>query len=399
MCVWISACGDDNFNIKLVCESGAKMKQFSPDTNCKRMCFSYFLTLLCVSVATSAVISAEKIFEEDFDDQPDWTSTMHSLSGSQEVTEGDILPDNWDKIYQSTKWSPETGYPENRASLEILSSNSDKARGGVGKSAVFWRESYNAGWNNWASDAQFIKVLDDYHDEIYIEFWIRFSPNWWQRDVENYGNWTSKIFRVGSYSGEGSIFNGAGGQIGPRFFWNYQKNQYGTRNIIRYFEGPHGSGGSTETGNDGNKNFLRNTRGMGVGGSDPKIPDLVNGGYLLDSSGPIEHEQVYGTTEVWTKMAFYLKLNSAPGIDDGVFKQWINDEQFYFDDSITWIPESAEEEQMLGWNYLAIGGNDYFQPVDNEERFEDWYAIDDLRVYSGIPNTPMPPSGFLMESD
>lgn len=348
--------------------------------------------LLFPCIALSGTVVAQTVFEESFDDQPDWTSTMHSTENSQVAGNGELLPKNWDKIYQGTEWSPETGYPNNHASLEILSSNSDKARGGTGKSAVFWRESLSRGWNNWASDAQFIKVLDDYHDEIYFEFWVRFSPNWWHRDVNNTGSWESKVFRAGSYSGEGSIYNGAGGEVGPRFFWNYKRDKYGVRNSLGLFEGPHGGSGGTPTGISGSRNYTSHTKGMGVDGIDPQVPDLVNGGFLADFGGPTTHEQVFGTTEVWTKMSFFLKLNSAPGASDGVLRQWINDEKFHNDESITWIPESATEEQMMGWNYFAIGGNDFFQPFPNEYRFEDWFAIDDIQVFSGMPGITSAPS-------
>lgn len=354
---------------------------------------AFVLLVPCMTI--SATVVAQTLFEEDFDTQPDWTSTMHSLRNAQEANNGDVIPKYWDKIYQRTEWSPEKGFADNHSTLEILSSNSEKARDGMGKSAVFWRESFSLGWKNWASDAQFIKILDDYYDEIYIEFWIRFSPNWWQRDSNNYGNWISKIFRVGSYSGDGIIFNGAGGEVGPRFIWSYKKDKFGVRNVLTLLKGPHGSGGDTPTGLGGSKNFKSSTKGMGVDGSDPKIPDLVNGGYLLDASGSIDHEQVYGSSEIWTKMGFYLKLNSAPGVADGVLKQWINDERFNSDESITWIPEGATEEQMLGWNYFAIGGNDYFQPFPNDQRFEDWYSIDDVKVLTvapemnAVPNAPI----------
>jgi hypothetical protein len=40
---------------------------------------------------------------------------------------------------------------------------------------------------------------------------------------------------------------------------------------------------------------------------------------------------------------------------------------------------------MVGWNFFAIGGNDYFQPYPNADRHEDWYAIDDIVVRDSLP--------------
>ena len=134
-------------------------------------------------------------------------------------------------------------------------------------------------------------------------------------------------------------------------------------------------------------------------GTDPLIPDLVNDGYLIDSTSPISHEQIYGNTDRWTKLSFYVKMNSAPGVNDGVLKQWINDVQFHTDDTIAWVTDDEElnpNQILVGWNYIAIGGNDYFQAIDNDQRFEDWYAIDNFKVFNGIPNAPAAPSDVIM---
>lgn len=354
--------------------------------------------LLGLSSAKALAEEPFLVFSETFDPLEDWTSTLHSTNGGQTVWLGDVLPGSWSAIYQGTSWSPEKGHNDRHASLEILATNAAKARGESGKSAVFWRESMSLGWNNWASDAQFLKVLEEEYDELYIEYWIRFSPDWWHRN--NHGNWSSKMFRVGSYRGTGSIFNGAGGNVGPRLIWNYKLDAYGARNSITLLEGPHGATGNTATGVKGSRNFTSHTRGMGENGQDPKVPDLVNGGYLVDFSGSTTHDQVYGPTDRWTKLGFYVRINSAPGVADGVLRQWINDVQFHNDEEVTWItdnPSVNPEGKMVGWNYFGIGGNDYFQPIPNEQRFEDWYAIDDVRVYSRMPtasNPPSPPMNF-----
>lgn len=322
----------------------------------------------------------QHLFTERFDDQPDWTSTMHTNDNSQEARQGDVLPEEWSMIYQGTTWSPETGYPNNHASLEILERNTNKALGGYGKSAVFWRESHSLGWNNWASDAQFLKVLDDNYDSLYVEFWIRFSPNWWQRD--NYGNWTSKVFRAGAWSRSGSIYNGREGAVGPRLYYNYKRDSYGARNVLSLLPGPPGQPGPIESGIGGSRNYRGHTDGMGINGTNPEVPNQVGEGSLREAPIAVTHEQAFGKTDHWTRMSFYLKLNSAPGVADGIFRQWLNGVQFHNDEAVTWIASGAIPEDIIGWNYFGIGGNDYFQAVPNEQRFEDWYAIDDLVVYT-----------------
>jgi len=134
----------------------------------------------------------------------------------------------------------------------------------------------------------------------------------------------------------------------------------------------------------GSLNLTTHTVGQALGGTNPQVPDLVNGGFLVDFEGSTTHDQVYGPTEVWTKMAFYVKMNSAPGVSDGIFRQWINDQRIYNEEDIPWVKETVENN-MVGWNYFCIGGNDHFQPFPNEDRFEDWWALDDLVVRDSIP--------------
>ncbi|WP_417515018.1 hypothetical protein [Marinobacter sp.] len=311
---------------------------------------------------------------------------MHTVSKSQKISEGDVLPKNWDAIYQGTTWSPETGFPNNHASLEILDSNSEKSLSGSGKSAVFWRESLNLGWRNWASDAQLVKLLDQGYDQLYVEFWIRFSDDWYGRNEGEFGNWVSKFFRIGSWDEVGDIYNGALGSVGPVFIWDWKRDLYGVRNQFTYRGGPHGENYdmSNKYPQGESLNFTTNSIGMGINGTDPLILDRVYGGWLKDFGGRADHNQVFGVGGNWTKMAFYVQMNSAPGVHDGVIRQWINGVQSHNREDVPWIGFNTGNK-MAKWNYVAIGGNDYFQHYPNEDRYQDWYSIDNLVVRSDIP--------------
>jgi hypothetical protein len=343
------------------------------------------LSTIILTFFLSSIAYAEVIFLENFDEQPDWTSTMFSTGKMQKRSAGAVLPDGWDLIYQDTTWSPETGYNDSHASLEILKKNRDKARGGEGKAAVMWRESYSMGWKNWASDSQLWKYLEGGHKELYVEFYIRFSSNWWQRELNNTGNWTSKLFRVGSWDGVGDEVNGAAGALGPIALWDYKQDNYGARNVVAFRGGPWGENYkfNGEYRGGGSLNYTTDTIGQEEGGLNPAHTNILTGALL--AKGPTAwHEDVFGPTEHWTKMAFYVKMNSAPGITDGVYRQWIGGERIVNLENIPWVMENSENK-MVKWNYFAIGGNDYFQPYPNEQQFEDWYAIDDLVVRSSMP--------------
>jgi hypothetical protein len=84
--------------------------------------------------------------------------------------------------------------------------------------------------------------------------------------------------------------------------------------------------------------------------------------------------------------------------------QWVNDQRIKVENTVPWIGVNAENK-MVGWNYVAIGGNDFFRPYPNEDRFEDWYAIDDVTVLTSMPENllsekssiPNPPSEFTVQ--
>ncbi|AKO52757.1 hypothetical protein ABA45_10360 [Marinobacter psychrophilus] len=361
--------------------------------------------LICLGIASKS--TGEILFEETFDSQPDFTSTMHTTSQPQFANLGAVIPDGWYGLYQSTWWSPEKGLPFKHASMEILASNIEKTRNGTGKAMVNWRESYvTGGGYAFNSDSQLIKYLGQEYDELYVEFWIAFSPNWWQRTVGNEANWQSKIFRVGSWSQSGDIESGINGDIGPLYLWDYKKDAYGVRNFFSVRGGPWGANYAFPSGSytsEQSLNYTSSTKGMAVGGGDPQVLDQVSGGFLANFGGATSHDQVFGAAGHWTKMGFHVKKNSAIGAADGTLSVFINDERIVHRTNIPWVEDNGTGVHP-GWNYFAIGGNDYFAPFPNKDQFEDWYSIDDIVVRSDLPTDlstgvklgyePMPPGNL-----
>src|SRR5690554_3364340 len=201
----------------------------------------------------------------------------------------------------------------------------------------------------------------------------------------------SKLFRIGSWSGSGDFFNGAPagkGDLGPTVIWDYKRDSYGVRNILSYRGGPHGENyrSGFDFKEDESRDFSVQTLGHEVGGADPLLPDQVNGGYLKDIPRYtfVDHDQVFGKGGHWTKMAFYVKMNSAVGAKDGQFSQYVNGHRILHYNNIPWISANSENK-MVGWNYIAIGGNDYFQEYPNDQRREEWYSIDDIVVRDNLP--------------
>jgi hypothetical protein len=311
------------------------------------------------------------IFSDNFDDQPDWTATMHSSARVQRSSEGDTLPAGWESTYQQSNYLP---------SVEILSSNADKAKGGVGKSAVHWRQSIVGSPSQWRGDSQVFKSFPP-TPSLYIEFYIAFDDNWYSR--ANVANWSSKVFRCGSWDGVSSEFSGFQGGLGPLMLWDYKKDLYGVRNVVSFRGGPWGE---NYVKNDNSFNYTLSTVGQAPGGTTPELLDKVNGGFISDDiNQTASHDQVFGPDKShWTKVAFYMEMNSAPGVADGVFKQWLDGERILNRDNRVWVGNNTENK-MVGWNFVSMGGNHHFYPYPDSDEYRDWYALDDLLIMDRFP--------------
>jgi hypothetical protein len=114
---------------------------------------------LVIMLATLPAIStADIIFQESFDNQPDYISNHpNALNLATDAT----IPENWYAVRQSSEWDPASGDPDNHETIEILSSNSDKARNGTGKSLVIYREAESPGPGSWTSDGILLQYLPE----------------------------------------------------------------------------------------------------------------------------------------------------------------------------------------------------------------------------------------------
>jgi len=339
------------------------------------------------------------IFSESFDNQPDWTSglpenaTWRNPDGLpdrvQGVHTGHTMPKDWYAIYQDPRWAPSLGDTDRHEAAEILASNTDKARGGTGKSYVCWRDSRLLDSNPglWNSDSALLYRLDQADPggegfyELYAEFWIAFSPE----IIDSfYLNWmgAAKLFRIYSFTGDWNApFDYFNEVSHPELLWSiYGGTQYGLKNFIALYgvDPPEGAPSMPKApvGNgDFPLSYMYDT-------GDP-IPDQLNGGLITpDLYDAAMMDQVFGPGGTWNKMAFHIKMNSAPGVNDGVLSQFLNDQRILHQTDVAWC--SADRE-MVPMNVLGISGNDFFNEYPNEDRREEWYAIDDLVVRGSLP--------------
>jgi hypothetical protein len=354
------------------------------------------LALLIVFSVITPLCTAEILFEEDFNGQPNYTSSDElTLQGWSFRRHGEDL------------WNSTTGYPTKHDAFEVLDSNSQKARGGNGKSFVAWRESYDAGWQNWNSDGILAKYFPGGYEELYVKFWIKFSPEFTPAG-------SSKLFRIASWDeGEGGVFGYGNDRFnGPVVFWDFShSNDYGLRNFIAlrghpqktnyYMSNPVLTDLPRQViAGDLSLNFDNNIRDLDGNGSEENVVDkLLNLKTGNPISGVVTIDEVYG--EKWTKVEFYVQMNTKPGALDGTVMQWINDQLVFKNTKTPWQGFDSGGERKF--NVVAFGGNDRFLAYPNEMRHEEWYSIDDIVISNGKRPSPVsivrpnPPSNILID--
>jgi len=360
---------------------------------------------------------AEVIFKQSFDDLPEWHSgleenaTWRSPAGLPDrVQYSDIhnIPEGYFAVYQDPSWAPSLGHPDRHESIEILDRNAGKARGGTGKSMVNWRDSYDPGWNRFNSDSLMLVRIGE-QEEVYVEFWITLSKEMIESFYENKMG-SAKVFRVYSFTGDWEEpFDYFGGVSHPNLIWVLTGGtSYGIRNFVSLYgldsDGAPEMPTSLIGNGDYTLSYLTNTKGMGFDGEDVYLEDKVNGGLITpDRFDTATIDQVFGGPGSWTKVAFYVRMNSSPGVNDGILAQFVDDKRILYSDRVAWT--RSDRERSL-WNVVGLGGNDHFNKYPNEEMRENWYAIDDVVIRDSLPNylssasetyPPQPPSNISIQ--
>jgi len=329
--------------------------------------------------------SGDWLFEDTFDAQADWVAPEPSDS-TLFSWDGDSLPTGWDALYNSGD-----SYSAN-PNLEIAPS----ILNGSGKALRVWREWHPT--NTFGSNANIGKLFSVGSDEMYVEFEIAFMDGWTSGDGATAA---SKVFRIFSSTGETSNFWQAfsGGEQGPLFLWDWAvSGNYGLRNGIFFRGGPHGDNYSMSNSDIGDvgrdisqgslgdisMNWTNDMQGNLAAGGSPQIPDKLNGGFL-PTEGVVTHEQVFGPAGTFTKIAFYVKMNSAPNASDGIFRQYLDDQLIVDSETVRWVKTTSDP--MPKWNAFALGGNDSWtggQWTDQDAR-EEYYEIRRVAVLNGLP--------------
>jgi hypothetical protein len=344
------------------------------------------------SLGVSGAIPVGLIFSDNFNAHPDWISGPNVDLAN--------LPDGYFNYKEfGNMWSPSSGYPEMHEGIEILASNASKARGGTGKSMVNWRDGNrdSNGDIQWVSDSVlWYRLPGEGLSEVYAEYYVTFSTEMIEAFYADQMG-VSKLFRIMShddpdnfswsnYSKYFDEFNK------PIYIWDIAGGtQFGVRNFTAcYRVEPNPDGDFNTYLNAGPWGFTRGdwsgwygkgaTDGQAVGGGNAELTDYKNGGII--NSSPVMIDQVFGTEGTYVKMGHYVKMNSAPGVPDGELHQFIDDKRISKITGIIWVTSNSP---MKKWRVVTLGGNDKFSRFPTTTPHEDWYSIDDFKVFDSLP--------------
>jgi hypothetical protein len=364
------------------------------------------------SLGVGGAIPAGLIFAENFDSQPDWNSGLPEntfglpLSPSDrggwpvavtQTAEQHLIPENWSLVRQTPVWAPSRGDADRHETIVISAAstaeNPNRTRSGTGKSFVSWRDSSS---QQFSSDGLLMKHYPEGFDQIYVEFWVNFSnesvATYYDTQYGGSGTGLSKLFRIYHWDGTGDPFDYYTNNINPNMLWGFDGRPaiaagFGFRNNISLLtRRDRGLPEDLQRFIDSNGNYavepptsyLPSSR-LPYGGV--AFENKRDGG-LIEGTAAVDIDQMFGNETQWTKVAFFVKMNSAPGAFDGTLIQWIDDRKSMEINTVAWV---AASKNMVKWTTFGLGGNDNFLKYPNELRHEEWYAIDDVVAMGSIP--------------
>jgi chitinase len=334
------------------------------------------LSLILPLFILPGIASAAVIFEDNFDAQANWTINPNSMTDKTDGSSGTCYtpaaacatppPTNW------TGWRVEG--PASPTLHNTLTIDATNKRGASGKGLTVWIQANSPTASAWTSDSLLVKYLGADYNELYIRYWQQFSPSWqWWSGAQSP---EEKFFRVTHYWDKRTDdpYN-VMSQMHPMMLFQMAKWAGGTSNASAMPE------------------FRYETTYYPTEATPPGVDNAAvyygTGNY--SGTGPEWNTANLPGDGQWHRWDFHVKLNSAPGVADGVFEIFIDGGDthgnagtpFYRKTDLAWSDQGSANSPRKGWNMNILGGNAYnFYSAYAEQ----WYAFDDVVVST----TPLP---------
>ncbi|MBI5742121.1 MAG: cadherin-like domain-containing protein [Nitrospirae bacterium] len=289
---------------------------------------------------------SEIIFEDNFDNDPDWFPQTEVAACLNSACKNQV-PGLWDYYNSDELWHPHTDGLMFHPSMQI---SSDNFRGQHGKAFTMWNESNDGrSGDGWGAIGGFSKDLGRDYNEIYVRVYVKFQPGFqWFYTQDN--NAMIKMVHVRHWDRVGSPFTAFNtGYSAPLYVFDSVQNPYGFRHSHSHRCDPQENNYYCSINYDSSFNYTGN----------PTYTNSLGDG-------------------MWHALEFHVKMNSAPGVADGVIEFWADDNLQYSRADIRWM--GNDSPGGLGWNVVGLGYNAYNSFAPASEKKEQWYAIDDVVI-------------------
>lgn len=330
----------------------------------------------------SNIALGEVLFQDNFDDQEDWTRI-------QQTAGDDVCYSNCDAPTGWTSWRNGFSYCPGGPGNNNMYLQAENARNNSGKAMTFWDESCTNMFED--SDGMIAKLFDVDHTEIYIRFYLKFQPNYEWMTYEDAlaashpDTAQHKFWHVQHYCRDGGTpyaYFGARDRcnyplgVGGFYVWVYS----GGASFYLY-----NAFGCEETdcaaGTPGFTSTLGDTDNIELG----SLAEMQQPGNLLDGN--------------WHSIEQRYKMNTNDGATfnaDGIFQVWIDGELIHSRTDVPYSNNASEQSPRRGWNFIALGGNNNNRWTNNcsGAGCEQWYTIDDVVIateyigHIGVPKRP-----------
>jgi hypothetical protein len=324
----------------------------------------FFISMLFAGTFSLVKITkAAVIFEDNFDNQVDWT-ILQPMSGAtmcnnEPCLSNDAPPVGWTGYLTGMSYClGGPGY--NTMYINNMPGYPNSIFTGTGRVLTFWDESCVNFFED--SDAQLSKSFNQ-ESEVYISFKIKFPENyqWEAADINAH-----KLLHLRYWDGVDSPFanfNKPGNvpivipgikvdhDLGYPRLWYYAafrcENNYYCQGSPKY---------NFDVGNDQDAVIIGNwSNTLGDGN--------------------------------WHQLKFYFKMNTNNGAvfnADGQHKFWVDGNLIYDVENIPFSDNGSVLDPRREWNWLSIGGNNSNRWTTScvGTECEQWYAIDDVVVSS-----------------
>jgi len=308
--------------------------------------------LLAVFFMLPKISFADIKFQTDFEDVQDWTRSRPAKGES-----GYDFPAAWtgynggNPIYPAPKKNDDVFlFDLFRVGATLFDppnvTNQLEIGDGLGRNSgrgMLYNVEVSGTNGTWTGgDAMHIWLGATGHDDIYVRFWLKYSPDWrWTDDanpIPNRGAF-QKIMKIARYNGtwgdggNPSLYTAPqnGGVVHPVWIPDWYQYISTTPSQTYIYNSERYSPDYTD--NDPVQDFYSLNPGIYPQGSQFKWP----------------------SDSLWHSYEFRAKMNTAPGATDGISEMWFDEVKVWSKGGIAWVKTGGLVAQ--GWNDITILDN------------------------------------------